>query len=667
MHTLCPRLRIMLLVISMMMSMLVWGQRQNRGQVAITATPERICDGGFSVLQAVATSVIDFETGDFSQYAFQNTGSYPWVVVSTETMDGSVYCMRSNNAGIHSSTSTISATHTYDAAGSIRFDALCMGEGSYTIWDACTFSIDGSVMFSYGANVSGWNNYGFNVSAGSHTFTWSYSKDGSAHPSGDAFFVDNIIFSSQTVDGESFLGQTYDFENGSFQGWTNIDADGDNNGWKIGSNSSYYYDDDLSVPGHNNSSHCVYSESFVFSYYDYYTSTFYGDAVTPNNYLVSPSKITIHDGAFISFWACGVSITDHTEEHFGVAISTKNYPTNSSDFTTIQEWTLTNTSGSYQGWPYQTAWRHYTVDLSAYAGQSIWVAIRHFNCYYRFYLGVDDISLYEGSDDPGGGGGDDDITYHWEPINQDGQSITVWPTETTTYTVTATDGNGTVIGVAQQTVVVEPFPVVSITTSTGETSICEDDIITLYASVSGTDYIMPGDILCTDESIVHPSDWPNGKTAKAIVFYVDATGQHGWAIDLVEVPSVKWSTENKDIPGLQSKANFFEAITDLDGYSNTQKIRSFNNDPLKYPAAWAVNFDQGWYLPSIGQLNILFGAYFAVNAGLEAVGGTTIYVGDLWSSNTYATDKAWVIRISNGQVGTDPKKSPRKVRAVIDF
>ena len=41
----------------------------------------------------------------------------------------------------------------------------------------------------------------------------------------------------------------------------------------------------------------------------------------------------------------------------------------------------------------QGSWHQYTVDLSAYAGQDIWVAIRHFQCSDMFMLNVDDIEL----------------------------------------------------------------------------------------------------------------------------------------------------------------------------------------------------------------------------------------------------------------------------------
>ena len=68
-------------------------------------------------------------------------------------------------------------------------------------------------------------------------------------------------------------------------------------------------------------------------------------------------------------------------EHFGVAVSTAGN-TNASDFTMIQEW---NSTGDYT---------EYSVNLSAYAGQQIYVAIRHFNTTGEtYYLYVDDIKV----------------------------------------------------------------------------------------------------------------------------------------------------------------------------------------------------------------------------------------------------------------------------------
>ena len=142
------------------------------------------------------SNFIDFETGTLSQFPFNNTGSYPWIVVS----DGynSAYCMRSGNKGVANSTSTIEATYTFSYDGSISFDANCMGEGTNTLYDVCQFYIDGALQFSHGADLEDWNHYTFNVTAGTHTFKWSYTKDNSVNLAGDGFFVDNIEFTTTT-------------------------------------------------------------------------------------------------------------------------------------------------------------------------------------------------------------------------------------------------------------------------------------------------------------------------------------------------------------------------------------------------------------------------------------------------------------------------------------
>ena len=108
--------------------------------------------------------------------------------------NSSSYCIKSGNGGVASSTSTISATVEYANDGTVSFIAECKGEGTSTIWDKCIFELDGTEKFCYGANHPGWNEYSYDVAAGSHTFTWKYSKDSSVNPTGDYMMVDDIVF-----------------------------------------------------------------------------------------------------------------------------------------------------------------------------------------------------------------------------------------------------------------------------------------------------------------------------------------------------------------------------------------------------------------------------------------------------------------------------------------
>jgi hypothetical protein len=105
-------------------------------------------------------------------------------------------------------------------------------------------------------------------------------------------------------------------------------------------------------------------------------------ALNPDNFIVTP-RLTATANARISFKACDADMPGIAPdpEHFGVAVSTSGN-TNPADFTMVQEW---NSTGNYT---------EYSVDLSAYAGQQIYIAIRHFNTTGEtYFLCVDDIKV----------------------------------------------------------------------------------------------------------------------------------------------------------------------------------------------------------------------------------------------------------------------------------
>ena len=150
----------------------------------------------------------DFESQQIPSN-WTNDATYPWVITTPEYSgyNGS-FCMMSGNGGVHSSTSSIEVTVEFIQDGSISFLAGCWGEGndSYN-WDKCRFYIDGLMQMDYGAHQS-WENVSYYVTAGNHTFTWTYKKDGSVHPSGDAFFVDDVKFAGASIGSQFVYGQT---------------------------------------------------------------------------------------------------------------------------------------------------------------------------------------------------------------------------------------------------------------------------------------------------------------------------------------------------------------------------------------------------------------------------------------------------------------------------
>ena len=142
----------------------------------------------FTTISALPTlnEALNVSGGDIS---FTSTGTYPWQTM----VDGDGFCAISGNAGVHSSTSTLTATVNVPTGGApLTFDFKAWGEGSSPIYDKCSFSVDGTSQFSYGARQNDWETYTAQLTAGSHTLTWTYTKDSSVNPAGDYFAVKNV-------------------------------------------------------------------------------------------------------------------------------------------------------------------------------------------------------------------------------------------------------------------------------------------------------------------------------------------------------------------------------------------------------------------------------------------------------------------------------------------
>ena len=166
-----------------------------------------------------------------------------------------------------------------------------------------------------------------------------------------------------------------------------------------------------------------------------------------------------------------------------------------------------------------------------------------------------------------------------------------------------------------------------------------------------------GDILCTDGSFVSRQAFPtSGRTAEGIVFYVNTSDSGGWAVALDNQSNdIKWSSDENygyNIPDLDDYGDARAAMLDLNGYENTGIIRSHGNS-TDFPAAWAVDYDNGWYLPSGGQLRYLYSYAPEINASLQVVGGTLLPYHDnnyWWSSTEHSGFHAFDMN-TGGSIG----------------
>ena len=188
--------------------------------------------------------------------------------------------------------------------------------------------------------------------------------------------------------GQGGSGDTFEcgFENG-LEGWTTIDNDGNGLNWvnSVNSTSASGYDYTGLAHGGN---YFVYSQSYID----------YQGAYEADNYLVTPQKYSIVNGSTLTFWADNAN--DSYPDHFAIAISTADTPTAAS-FTDV--WSHQGAKGEgksatrHDGARYQN-WRSHSVDLSAYAGQNVWIAFHHQD-YDEYEIWIDDVALTTGAKD----------------------------------------------------------------------------------------------------------------------------------------------------------------------------------------------------------------------------------------------------------------------------
>ena len=157
----------------------------------------------------------------------------------------------------------------------------------------------------------------------------------------------------------TFLNESFDGTDMP-SGWTTIDSDGDGYQWMPSLN--------VSTGFHSHSGDgCITSASYINNL----------GALTPDNWLITP-QLAVSAGDSISFWVRGQDAS-YCSEVFGVYISTTTSETTA--FTSV-----------YQGVA-DSIYEQISIDLNAYAGQNIYVAIRHYNVSDMYWLNVDDVQF----------------------------------------------------------------------------------------------------------------------------------------------------------------------------------------------------------------------------------------------------------------------------------
>ena len=176
------------------------------------------------------------------------------------------------------------------------------------------------------------------------------------------------------LEGDEFY---FNFEDGTLNGFTLIDADGDGYNWM---NSR-----DFGLQNGHESNYCITSQSYDNE----------AGALHPNNFIITDQKYLIGSTSELSWYVCAQDQA-YMAEHYALVISTAEHPS-PDDFIAVFEETITNKSAKGENSPRGTRdqgiWHRRTIDISTYSGQEVWIAFRHFNCTDKYMIDIDDFRL----------------------------------------------------------------------------------------------------------------------------------------------------------------------------------------------------------------------------------------------------------------------------------
>ncbi len=139
----------------------------------------------------VGLVIEDFESGIFGEgWGQQNT---PWRIVTENPYEGQ-YCAKSGNIG-NNGTSALILTHEAGSNDSISFYYKVSSEAGY---DKLHFYIDNQEKGNWSGNVD-WTKAAYAVSAGRHTYKWSYTKDNYQVSGSDCAWIDLVGLPAERV------------------------------------------------------------------------------------------------------------------------------------------------------------------------------------------------------------------------------------------------------------------------------------------------------------------------------------------------------------------------------------------------------------------------------------------------------------------------------------
>ena len=161
----------------------------------------------------------------------------------------------------------------------------------------------------------------------------------------------------------------------------------------------------------------------------------------------------------------------------------------------------------------------------------------------------------------------------------------------------------------------------------------------------------------------------NRDRSRGIVFWVSPDGSQGWMVAMQD-PSLtcQWGT-NGDIPTLFNYDDrdlpWGQCFLDTAGYTNTLALRQYQHN-LNF-ASGQVDFDNGWYLPSAGQMLALFSVSPMLDTLFPLYGGIPLGRDLYWCSAEYSSNYAIAFNFRDGLWEECLKQMTAWVRPIRNF
>lgn len=165
---------------------------------------------------------------------------------------------------------------------------------------------------------------------------------------------------------------SFDFEysDASEFDWTLVDSDGDGYNWMwLGYEINYAYESSFEGIG------LISSASYNGE----------AGALSPDNWAITPAVNLADDAATLSFYV-NAQDPSYSDEHYAVYVG---YEPDIASMNVILPESIA--TGEYE---------NKTIDISEYAGETVYFAFRHFNVYDMFRLNIDLVEIYKEGEEP---------------------------------------------------------------------------------------------------------------------------------------------------------------------------------------------------------------------------------------------------------------------------